>query len=55
MYLPPVVRAVVIHFMAGYDHYFADGNGRTARALFYWSMLHEGYWLSQYVTISKSV
>ncbi|MDQ4503952.1 Fic family protein [Sinomonas sp. ASV322] len=53
VYLPPVVRAVVVHFMAGYDHYFADGNGRTARALFYWSMLHEGYWLSQYVTISK--
>ncbi len=52
-YLPPVVRAIVIHFMFGYDHYFADGNGRTARALFYWSMLHEGYWLSEYVTISK--
>ncbi|WP_369045937.1 Fic family protein [Sinomonas sp. P10A9] len=53
VYLPPVVRAVVVHFMVGYDHYFADGNGRTARALFYWSMLHEGYWLSQYVAISK--
>lgn len=52
-YLPPVVRAIIIHFMFGYDHYFADGNGRTARALFYWSMLHEGYWLSEYVTISR--
>ncbi|WP_345048571.1 Fic family protein [Arthrobacter methylotrophus] len=52
-YIPPVVRAVVVHFMVGYDHYFADGNGRTARALFYWTMLNQGYWLSEYVTISK--
>ena len=52
-YLPPPVRAIIIHFMFGYDHYFADGNGRTARSLFYWSMLHEGYWLSEYVTISR--
>nr|WP_296780300.1 hypothetical protein [Rhodococcus sp. (in: high G+C Gram-positive bacteria)] len=39
--------------MAGYDHYFEDGNGRTARALFYWSMLKQGYWLTEYLTISK--
>lgn len=52
-YLPPVVRAIIVHFMFGYGHYFADGNGRTARALFYWSMLHGGYWLSEYVTISR--
>ncbi len=52
-YLPPPVRAVILHFMMGYDHYFADGNGRTARALFYWCMLHNGYWLTEYVTISK--
>nr|WP_233912602.1 Fic family protein [Arthrobacter polaris]UIK88385.1 Fic family protein [Arthrobacter polaris] len=54
-YLPPPVRAIIIHFMFGYDHYFADGNGRTARSLFYWSMLHEGYWLSEYVTISRNL
>jgi Fic family protein len=52
-YLPVPVRAIVVHFMAGYDHYFADGNGRTARLLFYWCMLRNGYWLSEYVTISK--
>lgn len=52
-YFPPVVRAVIVHFMFGYDHYFVDGNGRTARTMFYWSMLREGYWLSEYVTISK--
>jgi Fic family protein len=52
-YLHPVLRALAIHFMMGYDHYFEDGNGRTARALFYWSMLHQGYWLTEFLTISR--
>ena len=39
--------------MFGYDHYFADGNGRIARTSFYWSMLHHGYWLAEYLAISK--
>lgn len=51
-FLHPIVRAIVLHFMLGYDHPFCDGNGRTARALFYWSMLKSGYWLSEYVSIS---
>lgn len=52
-YMPPVLRALTVHFMAGYDHYFADGNGRTARALFYWTMLRNGYWLTEYLSISR--
>ena len=52
-YITPVLRALTIHVMVGYDHYFEDGNGRTARALFYWSMLREGYWLTEFLTISK--
>ena len=51
-YVPPLLRAVIVHFMAGYDHYFEDGKGRTARALFYWCMLREGYWLAEFLTIS---
>ncbi len=51
-YVHPIVRAIVLHFWLAYDHPFADGNGRTARALFYWSMLNDGYWLSEYVSIS---
>ncbi len=31
-FLHPVVRAILLHFMLGYDHPFVDGNGRTARA-----------------------
>jgi len=52
-YLPPLLRAVAVHFMTGYDHYFEDGNGRTARALFYWVMLREGFWLTEYLSISR--
>ncbi len=52
-YIPPVVRAISLHFMLGYDHPFQDGNGRTARALFYWAMLNRGYWLAEFLSISR--
>ncbi len=52
-FLHPVIRAIVLHFWMGYDHPFADGNGRVARALFYWAMLRHGYWLAQYLSISS--
>lgn len=52
-FIHPVTRAVLLHFMIGYDHPFVDGNGRTARALFYWSMARAGYWLVEYISISR--
>lgn len=52
-FVHPVIRAILIHFMLGYDHPFVDGNGRTARALFYWSMARSGYWLTEYLSISR--
>lgn len=51
-FMHPVARAIVVHFWLAYDHPFSDGNGRTARALFYWSMLSQGYWLAEYLSIS---
>jgi Fic family protein len=51
-FLHPVVRSVIVHFWLAYDHPFEDGNGRTARALFYWSMLRRGYWLTEFLSIS---
>lgn len=39
--------------MIGYDHPFVEGNGRTARALFYWSLARSGYWLMEYISISR--
>jgi len=52
-FVHPVVRAILLHFWIGYDHPFVDGNGRTARAIFYWSMLSQDYWLSEYLSISS--
>jgi Fic family protein len=52
-YVPPVVRAIAVHFMLAYDHPFVDGNGRTARILFYWSMLNQDYWLAEFLPISR--
>lgn len=53
IYVPPGIRAIILHFMIGYIHPFEDGNGRTARALFYWSMLHDDYWLTEFISISR--
>ncbi|MDQ3757401.1 MAG: Fic family protein [Actinomycetota bacterium] len=52
-FLHPVVRAILLHFVLAYDHPFEDGNGRTARALFYWSMRRQGYWVTEYLSISR--
>ena len=52
-FVHPVVRAILLHLWLAYDHPFEDGNGRTARAIFYWSMLHSGYWMFEYVSISR--
>ena len=54
-FLHPVLRAIILHFWLGYDHPFKDGNGRTARALFYWSMLRNNYWLCEFLSISNII
>jgi Fic family protein len=54
-FIPPVIRGILLHFMLAYDHPFVDGNGRTARALFYWLMASRGYWLMEYISISKII
>jgi Fic family protein len=52
-FVHPVVRAILLHFCLAYDHPFEDGNGRTARALFYWYARTRGYWMIEYLSISK--
>jgi Fic family protein len=52
-FIHPVVRAILLHFWLAYDHPFEDGNGRTARALFYWYMKTRRYWLVEYLSISE--
>jgi Fic family protein len=52
-FIHPVIRAILLHFWLAYDHPFVDGNGRTARILFFWQMRRRGYWLVEYLPISR--
>lgn len=54
-WIDPVLRSIMLHFWLAYDHPFKDGNGRCARALFYWSMLQHNYWLCQFISISNII
>lgn len=54
-FIHPIIKACAIHFMIGWIHPFSDGNGRTARTLFYWYMLKKGYWLTEYLSISRII
>lgn len=54
-FIHPIIRATILHFLIGYIHPFTDGNGRTARAIFYWYLLKEGYWLIEYMSISRMI
>ncbi len=55
IFIHPIIKATIIHFFISYLHPFVDGNGRTARALFHWYMLKEGYWLTEYLSISRII
>ncbi|MEK7498815.1 MAG: Fic family protein [Patescibacteria group bacterium] len=54
-FVHPVIKAITIHFWFGYLHPFVDGNGRMARALFYWYLLREKYWVFGYLPLSKII
>jgi len=54
-YIHPVIKGIILHFLIGYIHPFNDGNGRTARSLFYWYVLSRGYWLFEYMPISRII
>ena len=54
-FIHPIIKAIIIHFMLAYIHPFVDGNGRTARSLFYWYMIKKGYWLTEYLSISRVI
>ncbi len=53
--LHPILKAIIVHFWLAWLHPFVDGNGRTARALFYWVALQHGYGLFEYVSISNEI
>ena len=54
-FIHPVIKGIILHFFIAWIHPFADGNGRTARALFYRYLLSKGYWLTEYLSISRLI
>lgn len=54
-FIHPIIKAIILHFLIGYIHPFVDGNGRTARAIFYWYLISKGYWLVEYLSISRII
>lgn len=51
-YIHPLIKAITIHFSIGYEHPFRDGNGRVARALFYWYVFKKDFASFRYIAIS---
>ena len=54
-FIHPIIKSIILHFMLAYIHPFSDGNGRTARSLVYWYLIKQGYWLMQYLSISRII
>ena len=54
-FMHPIVKASILHFLIGYIHPLVDGNGRTARSLFYWYLTKEGYWIIEFMSISRII
>ncbi len=55
VFVHPIIKAIIIHFIISFLHPFVDGNGRTARSLFYWYMLKKGYWMTEFLSISRII
>jgi Fic family protein len=54
-FVHPVIKAIILHFWIGYLHPFTDGNGRLARSVFYWYLLHKQYWAFSYLPLSRVI
>ena len=54
-FVHPIIKAIILHFWFAYIHPFYDGNGRTARILFFWHLLKKGYYLFEYIPLSMEI
>ena len=55
VFIHPLIKGIILHFLIGYIHPFVDGNGRTARAIFYWYLIKKKYWLIEYMSVSRII
>jgi len=54
-FLHPLIKGMILHYAIAYIHPFEDGNGRVARSLFYWYEMKNGYWLMEYLALSRYI
>lgn len=54
-FIHPVIKSAILHFYFVYVHPFFDGNGRTARALFYFYLIKNQYDFFKYFSISSII
>lgn len=50
-----LARAIILHFWLAYLHPFCDGNGRTARSVFYWYLLRKDFLYIGFLPISVRI
>ncbi len=54
-YIHPLIKGILLHYFIAYIHPFFDGNGRTARTIFYFKCLkHELNWVN-FLSISAAL
>ena len=51
-YIHPLIRGILFHYFIAYIHPFFDGNGRTARVLFYFKAMQENLTYIQLLSVS---
>ena len=54
-FIHPIIKASILQFYFVYVHPFFDGNGRTARALFYLYLIKHNYDFFKYFSISSII
>ncbi len=54
-FIHPIIKAAFVHLYFVHIHPFFDGNGRTARALFYFDLIKNEYEFFKYFSISVAV
>jgi Fic family protein len=54
-FVHPLTRAVVCHYQLAWIHPFVDGNGRSARALWYWVALRNNDPAVEFISLSQQI